>query len=119
MYALSWYYDPKSFPFEIFAADSIDYHNLGIIISNSIFKDDILDLLYKYEKSRADFGFPAYLGFFYFLFGSYTLPIRIINALLSSVTVIYISKIALFLHSERSAKIAGIIAMLSGALSII
>lgn len=111
MYLLTLGIDPDSFPMEPAAADSINYHNKAIILSNASFSEYPI-VLSNLSKSRSDYGFSFYLSVFYKLFGPYTLPIRLMNCLLGSLTVVYLSRIARYIFSDKHARITGITAML-------
>lgn len=112
MYLLTLWLDPNSFPFEIGAADAWNYHSWGIEVSKNLYNGKLIPTLYALCASRADFGFPTYLGFIYSIFGPHTFPVRLLNCLWGSMTVVYISKIARMVYSETQARLAGIISML-------
>lgn len=116
MYLLTYLLDPQSFPFEINAGDSYYYHWAGIKIAEGIpGGDNLIRLALIYFKGLPDVGFPIYIGIVYYIFGPYTLIIRLLNAVFGSITVIYISKITNGTFGEAQGRLAGIISMLMPA----
>ena len=111
LYLLTYIVDPASFPFEINAADSWVYHNAAFKLEWTPFKD-YYEVLQKQMGATSDFGFPVYLSLIYKIFGLFTLPVRLINCLLGSLTVVYLSRIARSLFTENHARITGVIAMI-------
>jgi hypothetical protein len=111
LYILSYIIDPGSYPFELYAADSWVYHVAALKLSDTSFSD-FFNTLPNLMKSRSDYGFPIYQSLIYKLVGPYTLPVRLINCILGSFTVIFLSRISRFLFTENHAKLTGIIAML-------
>jgi len=111
LYLLTYFNQPDNFPFELNAADSLTYHDVADKIKNLPFSE-FLSQLNIYMKNRADFGYPIYQALIYKIFGTFTLPVRILNALWGSFTVLLLSRIARFLFTEKHARITGIIAML-------
>lgn len=117
MYLITLLLDPQSLPFEIGGGnDSVLYHTVGMDLSNCSFGYNFIDILHYYFKEVADWGFPIFTGIIYKVFGPYTLVIRVINCILGSLTVVYLSKMTKNIFSESSAQIAGIIAMLMPSL---
>lgn len=116
MYLLTYILDPKSFPFEINAGDSPYYHWAGTKISEGIPRgDNLINHALLYVKGLPDVGFPIYIGIAYYIFGPYTLIIRLLNVVLGSITVVYISKITNSIFGEKQGRLAGIISMLMPA----
>ena len=111
LYSISYFLAPNSFPFEYGAADSWTYHIVALELKdyplNQIF-EKLPDLM----KGRADFGFPTFLALIYKISGGTTFLVRIVNILLSTFTVILLSRLARFLFTEKHARLTGIIAML-------
>lgn len=105
--------DPKSFPFEIGGGeDSVYYHKAGSMVADNLFKTDLEKPLKYWYKEKADFGYPTYVGFVYFIFGKYTILLRLISILFSSFTVVMIYKLARNIYNEAIGRFAGIMAML-------
>jgi hypothetical protein len=121
LYLLTLWLDPNSFPFEINAADSWTYHIQAIEISKNLYNGQFFQTLHALIRSQDDFGFPTYLGVVYSFFGyganafAVSIPVRLLNCLWGSLTVIYICKIARMVYSDEQARIAGVIAMLMPA----
>lgn len=111
LYLLTYWFDNDSFPFEIYAADSWVYHNVATDLMDAPF-GDWLRILDEKMKSRSDFGYPFYQGIIYSIFGSHTFPVRIINAILGSLTVLMLSRIVKTSWGESHAKMTAIVGML-------
>jgi hypothetical protein len=111
MYLLVFILNPESYPFEINAADSWVYHNAAVVLAKTSFSD-FFNTLPDLMKSRSDFGYPIYQGLIYKIFGPYTFPVRLINCLLGSYTVVLLSRISNMLFTEKHARLTGIIAMM-------
>jgi 4-amino-4-deoxy-L-arabinose transferase-like glycosyltransferase len=116
MYLLTYLLDPQSFPFEINAGDSPYYHWAATKISEGIPQgNNLINLASIYFKGLPDVGFPIYSSIVYYIFGPYTLIIRLLNVVWGSITVIYISKITNSIFGEAQGRLAGIISMLMPA----
>lgn len=111
LYILTKILDPNSFPFELGAADSGTYQIAALKLSNTPIRD-YFNVLNELMKSKSDFGFPIFQSLIYKLFGQYTLPVRLINCLLGSFTVLYLSRTARYLLTENHARLTGVIAMI-------
>lgn len=111
MYLLTYWFDPDSFPFEIYAADSWVYHNVTLELIDAPISDWI-NIVENRMKSRSDFGYPIYQGTLYSLFGPYTLIVRVFNSVLGSLTVVMLGRIVNNSWGSAHAKMTAIIAML-------
>lgn len=111
LYLLTIWFDPGSFPFEIYAADSWVYHSATLELADAPF-GDWLNIIEKRMKSRSDFGYPVYQGIFYYLFGPNTFIVRFINAILGSLTVVMLGRIVNVSWGSAHAKMTAIIAMI-------
>lgn len=114
-YAITKIYDPASFPMEISAADTWTYHLRALELANIP-----ISYFIKYLEADAlpsDWGFPFYLGIIYKFFGPYTFPVRVLNCLWSSLTVIFLSKSVSRVYTFEHARLTGIILMLIPSLS--
>jgi hypothetical protein len=111
LYLLTNFFDPGSWPFEIAASDSNLYNDVAKELATKSF-DSYNQVLTWWLRSRSDYGYPIYQSLIYKLFGPYTFPVRFINCIWSSITVLLISRIARILFSDKHAKFTGIIAML-------
>jgi len=104
--------DPKSYPFEIGGGqDSVYYHKAGSDIADNLFQTDLQRNLKRWYKEKADYGYPTYVGFIYYLFGKETLIVRLVSILFSSFTVLMIYLLARNIYNEAIGRFAGIIAM--------
>lgn len=109
LYLLTAIHDPDSWPFEIGAMDSNTYDYVAKMLMKQPLSnyDNYLDFM----KGRADYGYPIYQSILYKIFGPNTFWVRLLNVILSSITVIQVSRIARYLYSDRHAKYTGIIMM--------
>jgi len=98
-------------PFEYAAADSIGYHEAGIFLSNMLINGNLSGYLFSLNNV-SDLGYPVFLSFIYTVFGDVIIVPRIINAILSTYTSIFIYKIAQRNFGEPAGRLAGIMAML-------
>jgi hypothetical protein len=111
MYLLTSLIEPLSFPFELGAADSWLYHGVAQKLANNPL-GEYFKILNEQMQSKSDFGFPIFQSLIYKVFGGYTFPVRLINCILGSYTVVYLSRLSYFIFNEAHAKLTGIIAML-------
>lgn len=111
LYLLTFWFDPDSFPFEIYAADSWVYHNVTLELIDAPLSD-WLGIVENRMKSRSDFGYPIYQGTLYTLFGPYTLIVRFFNCVMGSLTVVLLGRIVNQSWGSTHAKMTAIIAML-------
>jgi 4-amino-4-deoxy-L-arabinose transferase-like glycosyltransferase len=99
-------------PFEFEAADAAGYHNEAIWMSQVI-KDGQWNVFWEYYHDRlSDMGYPLYLAVVYSVFGQAIIIARIIKAILSSITVVLIYKIASRNFGEKTGRMAGVLAFL-------
>jgi hypothetical protein len=105
--------DPKSYPFEIGGGDDSRYYDrAGSAIADGMFKTDLQKSLRHFYADKADFGYPTYVGFVYYIFGRETLLLRLLSILFSCFTVVMIYKLARNIYNEEIGRLAGIMAML-------
>lgn len=110
---LYYFYQYRTgYPFEFYAVDSVFYHERAKLMADefSRMNFDINSLTKDLEFS--DKGYNIYLGFIYYLFGPQIIVPRLVNVLFSTVTVLLIYKIARQMTDEKTARFAGIMAML-------
>ncbi|WP_430905500.1 hypothetical protein [Maribacter sp. 2-571] len=113
MYVLTMEYDPANLPFEIAASDAWNYHYSGVIVADALDQNrNVFQALSHFWKSEADYGFSLCIGFIYTIFGKSVTAVKILNAILGSVTVLRIYQITQFAYGEKQARIAGILTML-------
>ncbi len=100
-------------PFEYNAVDSHFYHETAVKIASHFSNADFRISNYTAGIKFSDLGFNIYLGIIYTIFGPSLIISRIIGAILSAFTVVYIYKITKNIDANSlSAKIAGISAMI-------
>jgi hypothetical protein len=115
MLMLTNWLDPDSYPFEIRAADSWVYHDVGIKVAEGIRNGNMFDVLNEIWRSFNDWGHSIYLGFLYYVFGPHFIVVRIFNALFGALTTVYVGKIAEYVFGRSAGRMAGILAMLMPA----
>jgi hypothetical protein len=99
-------------PFEYFAVDSKFYHIHALNIADHFRMGNFNIAEYLKELPFSDQGYNIYLGTIYTLTGKSIIASRVINALFSSLSVIFIYRSAKYISGEHVARIAGIAAML-------
>ncbi len=108
------FYKLNGNPFEFHAADSLTYHSLGQILAQS-FKQgnfNIKEVLGFYHYDFSDFGYPTVVGSVYYLFGPYTIAVRLLNIIVGSFTVILIYKLSRAFLDQTTARIAAVLTMM-------
>lgn len=115
MLLLTSWLDPDSYPFEIRAADSWVYHDVGIKVAEGIRNGNMFDVLNEIWRSFNDWGHSIYLGFLYYVFGPHFIVVRIFNALWGALTAVFVGKIAEDVFGRSAGRMAGIMAMLMPA----
>lgn len=98
-------------PFEFSAADSKAYHETASLYSSMLQNGSLITYL-KESGGISDLGYTVYLSLIYFITGDSIIIARIIKAILSAYTVIFIYKIAYRNFGESAGRLAGIMAML-------
>ncbi len=114
-YMISFFLDPGSFPFELNAADSWTYHGNATVLMQYDFSE-YFTVLKELIKSTADYGTPIYTSIIYKIFGPVTFPVRFVNCMLGSYTVVMLSRMARWMFSADHARLTGIVAMLMPSL---
>jgi len=113
MYMLTYYYQPESLPFEIGAADAWNYHFSGELVANTIENEgNVFHALSGFWKSENDYGFSIFIGIIYYLFGPNVILLKIVNAIIGSLTAVRLYQLGKMLYNEDKAKLAGILFML-------
>lgn len=98
-------------PFSPDPMDSIFYHDWGCVFSESFLRGEF-DVANIFPRQLADIGTPFYYGIVYSIFGPSVIIARVINSVLSSISVIFIYRIAKFTINDRVARVAAIMASL-------
>jgi hypothetical protein len=99
-------------PYEFFAADSLNYHDMGVNIAGLIV-DYKLNFIDKIRfLSISDSGYPVFLGFLYLVFFNSVILVRLVHALLGALTTVLIYDLTKRNFSEATGRLAGIIYML-------
>ena len=115
MLLLTQWLDPSSYPFEIRAADSWVYHDVGIQVADGIRNGRMFNVLNDTWRSYNDWGHSIYVGLLYYVFGPRFLVVRIFNVLFGTLTAVYVGKIAEYVFGRSAGRMAGILAMLMPA----
>ena len=98
-------------PFEFDAADSVGYHEDATWLSVSSWQA-VWDYLFVSRSSYSDSGYVLYLTLVYRLFGPNIIVARLLKALYSALTCLFIYKLARRTVGEKTARMAGVFAML-------
>lgn len=99
-------------PFEWNTADAKGYHGEASWLVDLI-KEGKIQTYFDYIKGRySDMGYAFYLGIQYLITGKSILIARIIKAILSAFTVVFVYQLASRNFGEKTGKLAGIFAML-------
>lgn len=106
-----FYTSRTGMPFEFDAADSVGYHEDATWLAVSPWKS-VKDYLFISRSSYSDSGYVLYLTMVYRLFGPNILAVRLLKALYGALTCLFIYKLARRTVGERTARIAGVFAML-------
>ena len=111
-----WYYYLYTFyngvPFEAIDSDQMFYDRWGNIISQDILSGDYFPRL-NFPGDYSDFGYPLFNGYVYYLFGNSILLLRIIQGVMSAISVIWVYHISKKFFNIEIARFASILAMLS------
>jgi hypothetical protein len=100
-------------PFEFGAADSQGYHNEALWLINLLKSGDLDRYLLYIKGNYSDLGYVAWLSIVYSIFGENIIIARILKALLSAYTVVFVFKLANRNFGSGVGKLAGIFALLS------
>ncbi|MBQ9339855.1 MAG: hypothetical protein IJS13_05925 [Paludibacteraceae bacterium] len=103
--------------FEFSAGDVLFYDDMGRVLSENFREGNfaVYDICNKYTSGKiafSDMGYPAYLGFVYWLTGDSLLVVRFIKAFLSAVTALIMSRLATRNFGEGVGRMTGIFCML-------
>jgi hypothetical protein len=99
-------------PFEFYAVDSIFYHEKGLFIADN-FRHGNFDIArMTNDLEFSDKGYNIYLGTVYYLTSPSILIPRLLNVVYSAMTVVLIHRIASQFLAVKTARLAGILAML-------
>lgn len=113
VFALYYFYlHQTGEPFEYFAVDSKFYHANALRLAERFRAMDFNIAGYLADMSYSDRGFNIYLGAVYSVLGDSILASRLVNALLSTLSVLLIYRTARFTFQEHVGRIAAITAML-------
>jgi hypothetical protein len=99
-------------PFEYNAVDSKYYHLTALTVSKYISQGNYTFFTQLSDAGFSDRGFSIFLGFIYYLSGGSILFARLVNALISTITVVYVYKTGKALFSESTGRSAAIATML-------
>lgn len=108
MYLLAQYLTGSVFK----VPDAWTYHGVGADLVGHIFSGNFTAILEHKMAARSDWGYTFYTGLLYTIFGTNTLPVRLLNCLWGSLSVVFLARMAHILYGQRHARLTGIIAML-------
>lgn len=111
---LSFYYYKRitGVPFELYAADSIGYHDEAEWLSASDWSVVWLFFFGPTADGISDVGYPLYLTVLYKVFGPNIMAVRIIKAFISAFSCYLLYKLASRTFGESVGRMAGIICAL-------
>jgi len=96
-------------PFEVgFGKDDYAYHRLATTLAQSWHSG----LPFYSPLGHFYSGYVYFVAFFYYLFGAHTIIARLLNAIVGSLVVVLVYRIAHLVWNEAVGRIAGYIAML-------
>lgn len=105
-----WFYTTMTgFPFEFHAADAHMYHAVASHLAQTEFGN--LESSF-WGLGISDRGYPSYLGVVYMLFGNNILIARLIKAVLSAYTCLFIYRFATRTFGENTGRMSAIFCML-------
>ncbi len=109
---LTYLFDPKSLPLEMFARDAWRYLDSGTLLQDNIINGRYVTILSNYWRDQADWGFSLYLGLINTIFFNSVILVKLLNILWGSITVVLLAKTASLLYTPKHGLITGVIAML-------
>lgn len=108
-----FFYEAKTGqPFEFNAADSGGYHGEAMWILDLFYSGNLGYYFTHYLQGVSDSGWPIILAFIYLFSFRSIFVARLVNALVSAITVLFIYKIAQRNFGEKAARITAVMAML-------
>ncbi|MES2588249.1 MAG: glycosyltransferase family 39 protein [Bacteroidota bacterium] len=108
-----FYTSMTGIPFEFETGDALGYHNEAVWLKDLTLNGQFVSKYLPYVNGNySDTGYPFYLSIIYMLIDNSILIARIVKAILSAYTCVFIYKIAKNNFGEATGKIAGIIALL-------
>ena len=99
-------------PFEYHAVDSKFYHFTAIDVSHNIAQMNFDFNEQLKGVSFSDRGYNIFLGFIYYLFGPSIMVARVVNSIISAVTVYFVFRVAKDLYGATVGRSAAISALL-------
>lgn len=107
-----YYYYQTGIPFEYEAADSLNYHRIGVFLSKEVRQGNIgfvFQSLSANTMGFSDQGYLLWLTLIYTIFGKNILVPRLLKALMSAYMCVAVYKLASRSMDEKTGKLAAII----------
>lgn len=103
-------------PFEFSPGDSLFYDEMGRygagLMAHGKFPAFISMSKYAGTLALSDYGYPLYLSVIYFLTGNSILIVRLVKAVLSALTCVFVYRLAKRNFGEETGRIAAVLCML-------
>lgn len=107
-YLLSYYYTPELFPYDVGITDNYEYIANGLFFKLVLEGGRSLDSFMK-NTGLSDQGFPIWCGTIFYIFGDGQLVVKLLNAIVTGITVVLVVKTVRIVLNERIAKLSGIL----------
>lgn len=107
-FLLSYCYTPELFPYDIGITDNYEYITNGSFF-NLVLKDERSMKTFLALSGISDQGFPIWCGTIFYIFGDGQLVVKLLNAIVTGITVILVVKTVRIVLNERIAKLSGIL----------
>lgn len=112
LFSYAFYSSLVGTPFDFSAADALGYHGEAQWVARMI-REGNLAPYFSYINGRySDMGYPFYLGILYWITGDSIIIARLLKALFSTLTVLYVYRLASRNFGEETGRMAGIFTML-------
>lgn len=98
-------------PYQLIESDSVWYNEQGVLLSKYYLNKGDWHLFSHFDGPFSDFGYPYFTAIVYSLFGNNIVVIRIIQAIISSITVVYVYKLAKYYFTEQICRLSAIVAL--------
>lgn len=111
VFSYYFYIAETGMPFEWISRDALGAHNEAVWLTSKSWS-----FVYEYyfldRTGVSDVGYPLYVTLFYRFLGSHVIALRLIKALLSSLTCVMVYKLASRSFGESTGRMAGLFCML-------
>jgi len=98
-------------PNQLIGSDSVWYNEQGVLLSKYYLNKGDWNLFSYFDRPFSDFGYSYFTAIVYSLFGNNIVVIRIIQAIISSITVVYVYKLAKCYFTEQICRLSAIVVL--------